>query len=63
MVEREPPIHLIRLLWNLLKQKKFVFYVGGIEYKSRTGYKGTLKKKTLLESSNKNFLNEFQVIN
>jgi hypothetical protein len=27
-------------LWNLLKKKKLVFYVGGIEYISRTGYKG-----------------------
>jgi hypothetical protein len=40
MVERELPIHIIRLLWNLLKKKKLVFYVGGIEYMSRTGYKG-----------------------
>jgi hypothetical protein len=31
---------MIRLLWNLLKKKKLVFYVGGIEYMSRTGYKG-----------------------
>jgi hypothetical protein len=41
MVERELlPIHIIRLLWNLLKKNKLVFYVGGIEYMSRTGYKG-----------------------
>jgi hypothetical protein len=39
MVERELPIHIIRLLWNLLKKKKLMFYVGGIEYMSRTGYK------------------------
>jgi hypothetical protein len=40
MVERELPIHIIRLLWNLLKKKKLVFYIGGIEYMSRSGYKG-----------------------
>jgi hypothetical protein len=41
MVERELEIHIIRLLWNLLKKKKkFVFYVGVIEYMSCTGYKG-----------------------
>jgi hypothetical protein len=40
MVERELPIHIIHLMWNLLKKKKFVCYVGGIEYMSRTGYKG-----------------------
>jgi hypothetical protein len=40
MVERKLPIHIIRLLWNLLKKKKLVFYVGGIEYMSRIGYKG-----------------------
>jgi hypothetical protein len=39
MVERKLPIHIIRLLWNLLKRKKLVFYVGGIEYMTRTGYK------------------------
>jgi hypothetical protein len=39
-VERELPIHMIRLLWNILKKKKLVFYVGGIEYMSRTRYKG-----------------------
>jgi hypothetical protein len=32
MVELELPIHIIRLLWNLLKKKKKAFYVGGIEY-------------------------------
>jgi hypothetical protein len=40
MDERELPVHIIRFLWNLLKKKKLVFYVGGIEYMSRTGYKG-----------------------
>jgi hypothetical protein len=40
MVERELLIHIIRLLCNLLKKKKLVFYVSGIEYMSRTGYKG-----------------------
>jgi hypothetical protein len=40
MVERELPIQIIRLLWNVLKKKKLVFYVGGIDYMSRTGYKG-----------------------
>jgi hypothetical protein len=40
-VERELPIHIIRLLWNLLKKKKLVFYVDGVdEYMPRTGYKG-----------------------
>jgi hypothetical protein len=39
MVERELPIHIIRLLWNLLKKKKLVFYVDGVKYMSRTGYK------------------------
>jgi hypothetical protein len=28
IVERELPIHIIRLLWNLLKKKKLVLYVG-----------------------------------
>jgi hypothetical protein len=36
MVERDLPIHIIRFLWNLLKKKKLVFYVGGIEYMSHT---------------------------
>jgi hypothetical protein len=40
MVERELPIQIIRLLWNVLKKKKLVFYVGGIDYMSRTEYKG-----------------------
>jgi hypothetical protein len=40
MVERELPIHIIRLLWNLLKKKKLVFYVDGVDYMPRTGYKG-----------------------
>jgi hypothetical protein len=30
MVERELPIHIICLLWNLLKEKKLMFYVRGI---------------------------------
>jgi hypothetical protein len=40
MLEQKLPIHIIRLLWNLPKKKKLVFYVGGIEYLSRTRYKG-----------------------
>jgi hypothetical protein len=39
MIERELPIHIIRLLWNLLKKKKLVFYVGVLENMSCTGYK------------------------
>jgi hypothetical protein len=41
MVERKLPIHIIRLLRNLLKKKKLVFYVEGIECMSHTGYKGS----------------------
>jgi hypothetical protein len=48
MVERELPIHIIRLLWNLLKKKKLLFYVGGIEYKSRTGYIGLPQESVLI---------------
>jgi hypothetical protein len=34
MIERKLPIHIIRLLWNLLKKN-----LGGLEYMSCTGYK------------------------
>jgi hypothetical protein len=55
MIERELPIHIIHLLWNLLKKKKLVFYVGGIEYMSRTGYKG-LPQGSVLSSFLYSFL-------
>jgi hypothetical protein len=36
-------------MWNLLKKKKLVFYVGDIENMSRTGYKG-LPQRSVLSS-------------
>jgi hypothetical protein len=45
MVKQELPIH--KVVVEPTTRKKLVFYVGGIEYISRTGYKGLPQKSVL----------------